>query len=71
MDVYLRYHRRRNKYKGDLKVDISIMVLKMTDYDVSSLHIPYGPLARKASRIEKSINQTVCLFFCPRLWSSL
>ena len=50
--------RNRRKYKGDLKQDVGIS-LEMNDYDVGSLHIPYGP-RWDAKRIEKLVYQTVC-----------
>ncbi|KAJ3554518.1 hypothetical protein NP233_g12406 [Leucocoprinus birnbaumii] len=48
--------KRKRKYKGDLK-DESIGGLEMNDYDVVSLHIPYGP-GWDAKRIEKLVYQT-------------
>ncbi|KDQ28734.1 hypothetical protein PLEOSDRAFT_49989 [Pleurotus ostreatus PC15] len=52
------YHRRGSKYKGDLKAEKSILDdLAMNDYDVTSLHIPYGP-GWDARRIDKLIYQT-------------
>ena len=54
---YRARHNRR-KYKGDLKQDVGIN-LDMNDYDVGSLHIPYGP-RWDAKRIEKLVYQTVC-----------
>ena len=55
-DVFRRYRRRKNKYKGDLKADTSVVALEMNDYDVSSLHIPYGP-GWTARRIDKLVYQ--------------
>ncbi|KAF5369314.1 hypothetical protein D9758_002726 [Tetrapyrgos nigripes] len=52
-----RYYRRKKKYKGDLKGDMDIGGLEMNDYDVVSLHIPYGP-GWDARRIEKLVYQT-------------
>ncbi|TFK33687.1 hypothetical protein BDQ12DRAFT_766148 [Crucibulum laeve] len=53
-----RYSRRnKRKYKGDLKEDTAIGGLEMNDYDVASLHIPYGP-GWDARRIDKLIYQT-------------
>ncbi|KAK7044109.1 hypothetical protein VNI00_007826 [Paramarasmius palmivorus] len=49
--------RRKRKYKGDLKADTSIGGLEMNDYDVVSLHIPYGP-GWDARRIEKLVYST-------------
>lgn len=46
----------KKKYKGDLKSDIDAG-LEMSDYDVVSLHIPYGP-GWDARRIEKLVYQT-------------
>ncbi|KAG5643246.1 hypothetical protein DXG03_001296 [Asterophora parasitica] len=47
-----RYYKRKSKYKGDLKTDTSIGGLEMNDYDVATLHIPYGP-GWDAHRIDK------------------
>ncbi|GLB33192.1 putative ankyrin repeats (3 copies) containing protein [Lyophyllum shimeji] len=52
-----RYFKRKNRYKGDLKADTSIAALEMNDYDVATLHIPYGP-GWTARRIDKLIYQT-------------
>lgn len=56
----------RNKRKGDLKAEEEIAGLDMNDYDVASLHIPYGP-GWTAKRIEKLVFQTDlgmnCMFF--------
>ncbi|KAL0948908.1 hypothetical protein HGRIS_009017 [Hohenbuehelia grisea] len=49
--------RHKKKYKGDLKQDLSISGLEMNDYDVASLHIPYGP-GWDARRIDKLVYQT-------------
>lgn len=61
-----RYSRRRSrKYKGDLKQDLTVAGLEMNDYDVATLHIPYGP-GWDARRIDKLVYQTVrssCWFF--------
>lgn len=46
----------KKKYKGDLKGDEEAG-LEMSDYDVISLHIPYGP-GWDARRIEKLVYQT-------------
>ncbi|KAF9475283.1 ankyrin [Pholiota conissans] len=52
-----RYNRRyKRKYKGDLKEE-SEMGIEMNDYDVASLHIPYGP-GWDARRIDKLVYQT-------------
>lgn len=51
-------NKRKRKYKGDLKTEVG--GLEMNDYDVASLHIPYGP-GWDARRIEKLVYQTVCL----------
>lgn len=56
---YRRYHKRY--YRGDLKGASAIGGLEMNDYDVASLHIPYGP-GWDARRIEKLIFQTVRVF---------
>ncbi|KAG6906166.1 hypothetical protein DXG01_015516 [Tephrocybe rancida] len=52
-----RYAKRKNKYKGDLKTAMSAGGLEMNDYDVQTLHIPYGP-GWTARRIDKLIYQT-------------
>ncbi|EAU82414.1 ankyrin repeat protein [Coprinopsis cinerea okayama7 len=52
-----RYHRNKRKYKGDLKGENAIGGLEMNDYDVASLHIPYGP-GWDARRIDKLVYQT-------------
>ncbi|KAF8075783.1 ankyrin repeat protein [Lyophyllum atratum] len=52
-----RYYKRKSKYKGDLKGDTSIGGLEMNDYDVATLHIPYGP-GWDARRIDKLVYQT-------------
>ena len=55
-----RYNNRKmRKFKGDLKVDSLTGGLEMNDYDVQSLHVPYGP-GWDARRIEKLVYQTVC-----------
>jgi hypothetical protein len=51
---YNRYNKR--KHKGDLKVESGIGI-EMNDYDVASLHIPYGP-GWDARRIDKLVYQT-------------
>ena len=52
-----RYSRHsKRKYKGDLKVESGIGI-EMNDYDVASLHIPYGP-GWDARRIDKLVYQT-------------
>jgi hypothetical protein len=58
-------YRKRNKYKGDLKQDTTLGGLEMNDYDVASLHIPYGP-GWDARRIDKLVYQTVC---CSFVWA--
>ncbi|OBZ73133.1 hypothetical protein A0H81_06697 [Grifola frondosa] len=45
------------KLKGDLKANMDLGGLEMNDYDVVSLHIPYGP-GWDARRIEKLVYQT-------------
>ena len=57
-DVDIDYSRRKKKLKGDLKANIDIGGLEMNDYDVVSLHIPYGP-GWDARRIDKLVYQTV------------
>ncbi|KAJ7165671.1 ankyrin repeat protein [Mycena crocata] len=54
-----RYNRRsKRKFKGDLKAEgAAIGGLEMNDYDVASLHIPYGP-GWDARRIDKLVYQT-------------
>lgn len=54
---YNRYNKR--KYKGDLKEETG-MGIEMNDYDVASLHIPYGP-GWDARRIDKLVYQTVSM----------
>ena len=49
--------RAKKKYKGDLKQDADAG-LELSNYDVLSLHIPYGP-GWDAKRIEKLVYQTV------------
>lgn len=51
-----RHSRRFQRYKGDLK-DTS-MAVRTSDYDVVSLHIPYGP-GWNARRIENLVYKTV------------
>ncbi|KAH8809653.1 ankyrin repeat protein [Flagelloscypha sp. PMI_526] len=51
------WRRNKKKFKGDLKEDTSIIGMEMNDYDVGSLHIPYGP-GWDARRIEKLVYQT-------------
>ena len=61
-----RYNKRKmRKYKGDLKAESLTghgSLLEMNDYDVQSLHTPYGP-GWDARRIEKLVYQTVCGMF--------
>ena len=57
-DANVDYTRRKKKLKGDLKANIDIGGLEMNDYDVVSLHIPYGP-GWDARRIDKLVYQTV------------
>ncbi|KAJ7499894.1 ankyrin repeat protein, partial [Mycena latifolia] len=54
-----RYNRRsKRKYKGDLKAEGQALGgLEMNDYDVATLHIPYGP-GWDARRIDKLVYQT-------------
>ena len=60
-DPLNRYNRRKmRKLKGDLKGDSLTGGLEMNDYDVQSLHIPYGP-GWDARRIERLVYQTVCI----------
>ncbi|KAI1782779.1 ankyrin [Ganoderma leucocontextum] len=56
-DAEIDYSRRKKKLKGDLKANIDIGGLEMNDYDVQSLHIPYGP-GWDARRIDKLVYQT-------------
>lgn len=65
-----RYHRRRRKHNGDLKANTAIGGLEMNDYDVATLHIPYGP-GWDARRIDKLVYQTVCVPSSPRLLFTL
>ncbi len=57
-DASIDYSRRKKILKGDLKANIDIGGLEMNDYDVISLHIPYGP-GWDARRIDKLVYQTV------------
>ncbi|KAJ7775633.1 ankyrin repeat protein [Mycena maculata] len=54
-----QYNRRqKRKFKGDLKAQgMAPGVFEMNDYDVTSLHIPYGP-GWDARRIDKLVYQT-------------
>ncbi|KAI0059327.1 ankyrin [Artomyces pyxidatus] len=51
------YTRRGRTYKGDLKGEAAFSGLEMNDYDVSSIHIPYGP-DWDARKIEQLIFKT-------------
>jgi hypothetical protein len=52
-------HRKwKKKLRGDLKADAGVAGLEMNDYDVATLHIPYGP-GWDARRIDKLVYQTV------------
>ena len=53
-----RSRKTKRKYKNDLKSLGELEELEMNDYDVGSLHIPYGP-GWDARRIDKLIYQTV------------
>ena len=61
-----RSRKMKRKYKNDLKSLGELEELEMNDYDVGSLHIPYGP-GWDARRIDKLIYQTVrrSLLFSP------
>ncbi|KAJ6544013.1 hypothetical protein B0H19DRAFT_1212418 [Mycena capillaripes] len=50
-----RYNKRKRRLEGDLKGDLSLV--EMSEYDVVSLHIPYGP-GWNARRIDKLVYQT-------------
>ena len=67
-DLYRRYAQRsrnaQSQYKDDLKSNEETGGLEMNDYDVSTLHIPYGP-GWTARRIEKLIYQTVRFVLWP------
>lgn len=52
--------RRTRKYKGDIKGEKDSGVVELNDYDVTSLHLPYGP-GWDAKRIDKLVYQTVCV----------
>ncbi|KAJ7815969.1 ankyrin repeat protein [Mycena olivaceomarginata] len=54
-----QYNRRqKRKFKGDLKGEMNALTgLEMNDYDVASLHIPYGP-GWDSRRIDKLVYQT-------------
>ena len=47
----------QKQLKGDLKADDIIPGLETSDYDVTTLHIPYGP-SWDARRIDKLVYQT-------------
>lgn len=53
--------RIKKKLRGDLKADLDIGGLELNDYDVVSLHIPYGP-GWDARRIDKLVYQTVSTY---------
>lgn len=53
-----RSARNRQRLKGDLKMDDSPFDLEMKEYDVQSLHIPYGP-GWDARRIERLVYAVV------------
>ena len=56
-----RYNKQKmKKLKGDLKADSLPVSIEMNDYDVQSLHTPYGP-GWDARRIERLVYQTVCI----------
>jgi len=55
--------RQKKKYKGDLKGADILDGLEQNDYDVETLHIPYGP-GWDAKRIDKLIYSTVRVFCC-------
>jgi hypothetical protein len=59
-----QYNRRqKRKFKGDLKAEANALGgLEMNDYDVASLHIPYGP-GWDARRIDKLVYQTVSVLY--------
>ena len=59
-DAVIDYGRRKKKLKGDLKSTVDLGGIEMNDYDVQSLHIPYGP-GWDARRIDKLVYQTVSL----------
>ncbi|KAJ6544391.1 hypothetical protein B0H19DRAFT_1170529 [Mycena capillaripes] len=58
-----QYNRRqKRKFKGDVKAETNALSgLEMNDYDVTSLHIPYGP-GWDARRIDKLVYQTVTTY---------
>ncbi|THH03941.1 hypothetical protein EW146_g10312, partial [Bondarzewia mesenterica] len=51
------YSRRGRRHQGDLKANLAFSGLEMNDYDVVSLHIPYGP-GWNAKKIEKLVFKT-------------
>ena len=63
-----RYNRIKRRYQGDLKVEKETGGLEMNDYNVTSLHIPYGP-GWDARRLDKLVYQTVS--FQPRIEVSI
>lgn len=56
------YARKKRALKGDLKNETAIGGLEMNDYDVVSLHIPYGP-GWDARKVDKLVYQTVSKSF--------
>ncbi|KAI0350817.1 ankyrin [Trametes cingulata] len=56
-EAEINWSRHKKRVKGDLKADADIGGLEMNDYDVQSLHIPYGP-GWDARRIDKLVYQT-------------
>lgn len=53
-----QYNEQMNEHEGDRKADTPVGGMEMNNYDVISLHIPYGP-RWDARRINKLIRQTV------------
>jgi len=56
--------RQKRKYKGDLKGADILDGLEHNDYDVETLHIPYGP-GWDAKRIDKLVYSTVRVVYSP------
>jgi len=59
-----RYKKTKRKYKNDLKSLNDLEELETNNYDVASLHIPYGP-GWDARRIDKLIYQTARRHYFP------
>lgn len=67
-DAPWRYKKTKRKHKNDLKSLNDLEELEMNNYNVASLHIPYGP-GWDARRIVKLIYQTARRHYFPILTS--